>query len=73
MDADALTVVAARAAIGAGTLSPVELLDVALERIRARNDELHAYLHVDEDGARTAAREAERAARCSASQSASRT
>jgi len=63
VDADALTVVAARAAIGAGTLSPVELLEVALERIRARNDELHAYLHVDEEGARTAAREAERAAR----------
>ena len=63
MDADALTVVTARAAIGAGTVSPVELLDGALERIRARNEQLHAYLHVDEDGARAAAREAERAAR----------
>ena len=57
------TVADARAAIGAGSLSPVELLDGVLDRIRARDGELHAYLLVDEDGARAAAREAEDAAR----------
>jgi Asp-tRNA(Asn)/Glu-tRNA(Gln) amidotransferase A subunit family amidase len=63
VDAAELTVLDARAAIAAGSLSPVELLDAVLDRIRARNDELHAYLLVDEDGARSAAREAEEAAR----------
>ena len=63
MDPAELTVVGARAAIGAGELSPVELLESVLDRVRARNDEFHAYLLVDEDGARAAAREAEAAAR----------
>jgi Asp-tRNA(Asn)/Glu-tRNA(Gln) amidotransferase A subunit family amidase len=63
LDPAALTVVDARAAIGAGSLSPVELLDAVLDRIRARNDELRAYLLVDDEGARLAAREAEGAAR----------
>jgi aspartyl-tRNA(Asn)/glutamyl-tRNA(Gln) amidotransferase subunit A len=63
VDPSELTVVAARAAIGAGELSPVELLDAVLERVAARNDELHVYLHVDDVGARAAARAAEAAAR----------
>jgi aspartyl-tRNA(Asn)/glutamyl-tRNA(Gln) amidotransferase subunit A len=63
VDPAELTVVAARAAIGAGELSPVELLDAVLDRVRARNDELHVYLLVDEAGAREAARAAEAAAR----------
>src|SRR4051794_880418 len=57
-----LTAGEARAAIGARELSPVELLDAVLDRIRARNDELHAYLLVDEERARAAARAAEAAA-----------
>ena len=63
MDPAELTVVGARAAIAAGELSPVELLDAVLQRIADRNDELRAYLLVDEDGAREAARAAEAAAR----------
>jgi aspartyl-tRNA(Asn)/glutamyl-tRNA(Gln) amidotransferase subunit A len=63
VDPAELTVVGARAAIAAGELSPVELLDAVLQRIADRNDELRAYLLVDEDGAREAARAAEAAAR----------
>jgi aspartyl-tRNA(Asn)/glutamyl-tRNA(Gln) amidotransferase subunit A len=63
VDPAELTVVAARAAIGAGELSPVELLDAVLDRVRTRNDELHVYLLVDETGAREAAQAAEAAAR----------
>jgi Asp-tRNA(Asn)/Glu-tRNA(Gln) amidotransferase A subunit family amidase len=63
VDAAELTIVDARRAIAGGELSPVELLDAVLDRVRARNDELHAYLLVDEAGARAAARAAEAAAR----------
>jgi aspartyl-tRNA(Asn)/glutamyl-tRNA(Gln) amidotransferase subunit A len=63
VDAAELTVVDARAAIARGELSPVELLDAVLQRVADRNDELRAYLFVDEDGAREAARAAEAAAR----------
>jgi aspartyl-tRNA(Asn)/glutamyl-tRNA(Gln) amidotransferase subunit A len=63
VDPAELTLVDARRAIGAGELSPVELLDAVLDRVRARNDELRAYLLVDENGARAAARAAEAAAR----------
>jgi Asp-tRNA(Asn)/Glu-tRNA(Gln) amidotransferase A subunit family amidase len=63
VDPAELTLVAARAGIAAGSLSPVELLDGVLDRIRSRDGELHAYLLVDEDGARAAAREAEESAR----------
>jgi aspartyl-tRNA(Asn)/glutamyl-tRNA(Gln) amidotransferase subunit A len=58
-----LSVAEARAAIGAGELSAVELLDSVLDRARARNDELRAYLLIDDDGARATARAADRAAR----------
>jgi Asp-tRNA(Asn)/Glu-tRNA(Gln) amidotransferase A subunit family amidase len=63
VDPSELPVVAARAAIATGELSPVELLDAVLERVADRNDELRAYLFVDEDGAREASRAAEAAAR----------
>jgi aspartyl-tRNA(Asn)/glutamyl-tRNA(Gln) amidotransferase subunit A len=63
LDPAELTVVGARAAIGAGELSPVDLLEAVLARIGERNDELHAYVLVDDQRARAAAREAEAAAR----------
>jgi Asp-tRNA(Asn)/Glu-tRNA(Gln) amidotransferase A subunit family amidase len=63
VDPSELTVFAARAGIATGELSPVELLDAVLERVADRNDELRAYLFVDEDGAREASRAAEAAAR----------
>lgn len=44
-----------------GVLSPVEVLDATIERIEARNASLNALVHLDFDGARAAAREAERA------------
>lgn len=50
-------------AIRAGRLSPVELVERLLERIRARNDRLHAFIAVYEDDARLAAEAAERAIR----------
>lgn len=49
------------AAVRAGELSPVDLVDDFLERIDARNDELNAYITVLDEHAREAAREAERA------------
>ena len=42
-------------------LSPVEVMDATLERIEARNPSLNALVFLDLDGARAAAREAERA------------
>ena len=62
-DLDSLTVVKARAAITARELSAVELLDAVLDRVRAFNGSLVAYLLVDEDSARVSARAADRAAR----------
>ena len=42
-----------------GEVSPVDLVDALLARIDEHNDFLKAYLHVDADGARKAARAAE--------------
>src|SRR5438309_3354534 len=50
-------------AIGAGTLSPVELVGACLMRIRALDGDLRAWTHVDESGALAAARERESEAR----------
>ncbi|WP_394738970.1 amidase [Natronococcus roseus] len=44
-----------------GELSPVEVVDDHLERIRERNDRTNAFVTVAEESAREAAREAERA------------
>jgi aspartyl-tRNA(Asn)/glutamyl-tRNA(Gln) amidotransferase subunit A len=46
-------------AIRRGRLSPVELVRACLERIRARDGALRAWVHVDEPGALAAARERE--------------
>ena len=43
-----------------GDLSPVEVLEATIERIRARNPSLNALVHLDFDGARRAARDVER-------------
>jgi aspartyl-tRNA(Asn)/glutamyl-tRNA(Gln) amidotransferase subunit A len=48
--------------IRAGTLSPVALVEACLARIRAADERLRAWAHVDESGALAAAREAERLA-----------
>jgi len=54
-DPAALSVVAARDAILAGTLSPVALVDACLARIRALDPTIQAWIHVDEAGARAQA------------------
>lgn len=54
---------AAVAAIRAGMLSPIELLDAALDRIRQFDERLHAWVLVDEAGARAAAQRLEQQAR----------
>ncbi|MFF7791703.1 amidase family protein [Streptomyces sp. NPDC007991] len=54
-----LTLAAAADAIGARRLSPVELADSVLERIEQVQPRLRAYVTVDAEGARRAARRAE--------------
>ena len=49
------------AAIRKKALSPVELTDAVLDHIEALNPKLNAFLTVDADGARAAAKEAEAA------------
>jgi len=56
-DLTALSVVAARDAIVAGTLSPVDLVDAYLARIAALDSKLQAWIHVDDAGARAVAAE----------------
>jgi Asp-tRNA(Asn)/Glu-tRNA(Gln) amidotransferase A subunit family amidase len=55
-----LGAVAAVRLVRTGALSPVALLESCLTRIRALDGNLQAWVHVDEAGARRAAREAER-------------
>jgi aspartyl-tRNA(Asn)/glutamyl-tRNA(Gln) amidotransferase subunit A len=50
-------------AFGDGTLSPVDVVDVLLERIRKRDPALHAYIAVYESDARLAAEAAHKAMR----------
>jgi aspartyl-tRNA(Asn)/glutamyl-tRNA(Gln) amidotransferase subunit A len=47
----------AAAAIAAGSLSPVALLEQCLARIASRDGALHAFHHLDVEGARSAARD----------------
>jgi aspartyl-tRNA(Asn)/glutamyl-tRNA(Gln) amidotransferase subunit A len=56
-----LTATAARAAMHAGRLSPVALVEALLERIAAREPQVQAWVRVDAEGARAAARAAEAA------------
>jgi aspartyl-tRNA(Asn)/glutamyl-tRNA(Gln) amidotransferase subunit A len=49
--------------IGAGKLSPVEIVDGLLARIAAHDDKLHAYVEVYRDDARLAAEAADKAIR----------
>src|SRR5271163_4287667 len=51
------------AEIGAGRLSPVDLLDALLARIRARDQKLHAFVEVYADDARLASEAADKAIR----------
>ncbi len=57
------TVAELSSAFGARTLSPVDVVDALLERIRRRGRELHAYIAVYEADARLAAEAADRAIR----------
>ena len=52
---------ATAAAVKAGDLSPVDLVDTMLARVDERNDRTNAYITVIKEDAREAAREAERA------------
>src|SRR5258708_5758776 len=58
-----LSAAAAAAGIADGSVSPVALVDACLARIRQRDGEIFAWVHVDEAGAREAAREREAEAR----------
>jgi aspartyl-tRNA(Asn)/glutamyl-tRNA(Gln) amidotransferase subunit A len=51
-----MTAAATAAAIASGQTSAAEVTAAHLERIRAVDGAVHAFLHVDEDGARDAAR-----------------
>ncbi|MFE9701958.1 amidase [Streptomyces sp. NPDC005930] len=55
-----LTLTAAAEAIRTRRMSPVELTESVLERIAQREPDLHAYVNVAADRARSAARDAER-------------
>ena len=60
-DLCAMTARALRSAIGARSVSPVELLDACLARIAAVNPAVNAVVALDDDRARAAARAAEAA------------
>ena len=59
MSTDILNISEAAALIKAGQLSPVELTEMCLSRIKAYEPELHAFVTVTEDRARADARKAE--------------
>lgn len=56
-----LTIAELEPLIGAGQLSPVELVDACLERIHSLDNGLHAFITVTEESARQAALKAETA------------
>lgn len=58
--ADMPSAIDAANAIRDGRLSATELVGRCLDRIEARNDELHAFVHVDAEGALTAAEQVDR-------------
>jgi len=53
---DALTASEAATRIATGALAPVALTEACLERIRKRDGDVSAWFHIDEAGARAAAR-----------------
>src|ERR1051325_10289389 len=55
------TIAEAAKQIAAKQLSPVELTRACLDRVRALDDRLHAFVHLTEERALAEAREAERA------------
>ncbi len=59
MSTDILTISEAAALIKAGKLSPVELTEMCLARVKAFEPELHAFVTVTEDRARADAKKAE--------------
>jgi len=59
MDLSILTISEARRALDAKEYSALDLTNAYLERIRERNDEIHAYLEVWEESAREEARRAD--------------
>src|SRR5438094_4866730 len=68
MMADAIPSIAEAARqIAAKQLSPVELTRACLDRVRALDDRLHAFVHLTEERALAEAREAERAIMAGAS------
>jgi aspartyl-tRNA(Asn)/glutamyl-tRNA(Gln) amidotransferase subunit A len=64
-----LTAVQLGAALAAGEISPVELLDATLARIDRVNPAINAIIAIDENGARAAARESEQRLRQGAQRS----
>src|SRR5204862_6588196 len=61
------TIAEAAKRIAAKQLSPVELTRACLDRVRALDDRLHAFVHLTEERALAEAREAERAIMAGAS------
>ncbi len=66
-DISFLTIEEAARLVRARRVSPVELVEAALDRIDAYDDDVRAFLHVDEEGALAAAGECERAIMAGAS------
>ncbi|MEX1286360.1 MAG: Asp-tRNA(Asn)/Glu-tRNA(Gln) amidotransferase GatCAB subunit A, partial [Acidimicrobiia bacterium] len=60
MSAADLTIAAAADALRAGELSATELTEAVLDRAAATEAQLHAYLLIDHEGARSAATAADR-------------
>ena len=60
-----LGIAAAREGLAKGEFSSVELTQAVIDRVRAKDSEIGAYLTFDEDGALAAAREADKAIKAS--------
>ena len=53
-----LTVTEASERIAAGSMAPIDLVEICLDRITQVDEQIHSYIHVDANGARAAARQA---------------
>ncbi|HEX6790691.1 MAG TPA: amidase family protein, partial [Candidatus Krumholzibacteria bacterium] len=56
-DLGTLTIAGLRRRIAAGEVTPLDAADAALERIEARDGEVHAFLHVDHERVRERAKQ----------------